>query len=203
MAASAFAASLAVVFTPGPNNIIVAAIGATRGFWRAMPYAMGVVAGFPIVLAAVGFGLGGVLRLMPQLQVWTQAAGALFLVYLAWRIAAAPPRDFAAETQAQNAGGKAARAPGFWQSLFFQWINPKGVSYAFSLIAVYARPQALAVDVPLLMLVTAFLSLASTVAWTTAGVIISRWLATPKRQRIFNGVMGALLLAAAANIFLR
>ena len=44
-------------FTPGPNNAICASIGATYGYTRALPFALGVTVGYPALIAAVGLGL--------------------------------------------------------------------------------------------------------------------------------------------------
>lgn len=197
---TACVASVAVVFTPGPNNIVCAAVGAAHGVRRALPYAWGVTLGFPLMLAAVGFGLGSFLRLYPQSQEFVKIGGVLFLLYLSWRVIFAPVGSGGGGGEERS--GAAKNVPGFWQSLMFQWINPKGVSYAFSLIAVYTRPAALLTDVFMLMLITAALSLASTMTWALAGVAIGRFLGTPRRRRAFNIVMGGLLLFAAVGILL-
>ena len=42
--------------TPGPNNIMVTASGANFGYVRTIPHLLGISIGFPIMLAAVGFG---------------------------------------------------------------------------------------------------------------------------------------------------
>ena len=190
-------ASLVVVMTPGPNNIILASIGATRGVRQAMPYAFGVVVGFPIMLGCIGFGLGNFIRLYPQAQVILMLIGGGFLAYLAWRIVFAPVRDIAADVRAHKA------VPGFIQSVLFQWLNPKGLSYAFGLIAAYARPSALVTDTLMLMLMACLLSALSAFSWVFVGALISRCLGTPNRQRWFNGVMGFLLLCVASEIMWR
>lgn len=192
--AAAFFASLPICATPGPNNIICAAIGARHGYRRALPYSLGATLGFPLLLGAVGLGLGGVLRLYPGIQLATQVLGALFLVYLAYRIATAPPVDV------EHA--RVERVYGFRYAMVFQWVNPKAVSFAFSLISLYARPQALLIDVPLLMLMSAIITLPVTMIWAIAGNVLGKLLHTPLRQRVFNGVMAALLLSAALGILL-
>lgn len=188
---TAFFASLPVVFTPGPNNIICAAIGASHGYRRALPFSLGVTVGFPVVLAAVGAGLASILRHYPDLQFFAKIAGVSFLAYLAVRIALAPPPRAATAVSPQ----------GFVHAFLWQWLNPKGVSYALSLVALYVRPHALVTDVLMLMAMTSFLSFVSTNAWILAGAAIGRFLHSPRRHRIFSVVMGGLLLAAAGAIF--
>ena len=57
-AARAFPFAIAMSFTPGPNNLMLANTGAQFGFARAVPQLLGVVAGFGFMLACVAFGIG-------------------------------------------------------------------------------------------------------------------------------------------------
>lgn len=196
LALAALLASLPISATPGPNNIICAALGARHGVRRALPYALGVTVGFPLLLASAGAGLGALLHLYPQIQTATQIAGAAFMVYLAYRIAAAPPVNVR-----QRRAQVGERVFGFWYAVAFQWINPKAIAHAFSVIALYTRPQAMALDVAMLMLISAAIVLPITVGWAVTGNLVSRFLDTPLRERGFNIFMGLLLLSAAVSIF--
>ena len=75
--------------TPGPNTMISTASGAAFGFVRTLPQMLGVSVGFPLMIAALGFGLGEIFRQQPWLHEVLRYAGAAFLLYLAWRIAKA------------------------------------------------------------------------------------------------------------------
>ena len=48
LSTSAFAVAMSA--TPGPNNTMVVASGATYGFARTMPHMLGIAAGFPVML---------------------------------------------------------------------------------------------------------------------------------------------------------
>src|SRR5215212_1641242 len=61
--ATAFAVSMSA--TPGPNNAMVTASGATWGFRRTLPHMLGISVGFPGMLLAVALGAGEVLRARP------------------------------------------------------------------------------------------------------------------------------------------
>lgn len=189
--ALAMAASAAAAFTPGPNNMICMSIALNYGFRRAVPFSLGVTVGFPLLLAAVGAGLGHIFESFPQLHVFVKAGGAAFLLYMAWKIAFTHGR-----------GGRAQRsAPGFWRAVAFQWINPKALVYSVSLTAAFARPgDTWASDVLYLVMISALMAAGSTAAWSGFGSAISRLLKTPRALAVFNGVMGALLAASAAGI---
>ena len=183
--------SIATAFTPGPNNTICMMVAANFGFRGALPFALGVTIGFPLLLVAVGAGLGGLLAHQPQLHALIKICGALLLLHMAWRIARARGRKF---------GGKKT-APGFLQAIVFQWVNPKAITHAFSVVAAFARPgEALVSDVFYLALISMLVALASTITWAGFGTAISRWLKTARAQAIFNGIMGALLALSAVAI---
>ena len=189
---AATAATAVNFFTPGPSNTICATTGAAHGFRRSLPFAFGVTVGCLLLLTAAGLGLGNILRTYPQLQQFAQIAGALFLAYLAYRIITAPLK---------NNDDKKANIPGFFRGVALQWVNPKAISFMVSLVSLYIRPQALATDLIILLSILFIVALSSSVTWTFAGTTIRRHLGSPRRLRVFNALMGGLLLLAAVNVF--
>lgn len=184
------AASAAAAFTPGPNNAICMAAAANFGFRRALPFALGVTFGFPILVLAAGLGLGGVLSRFPQLHIALKIGGALFLLHLARKIA------FARADEEDGVG-----VPGFFRGVIFQWINPKAVAYAFSIVVAFARPGDLwRSDVAYLSLVSMMIAAASTATWSAVGAGVGRILRTPRALGRFNGIMGGLLALTAVLI---
>ena len=106
----------AASWTPGPNNAMLAASGATFGFRRTQPHISGVAIGFPAMLFAVALGMGGLFERWPELAGILRWLGAAALIYVAWRIATAGGPE---------AGAGRARPFSFWQAVAFQWVNPK------------------------------------------------------------------------------
>src|SRR5215470_8305912 len=78
--------SFVMSITPGPNNVMLTASGATFGFRRTVPHILGVCFGFSVVLLAVCAGLGVVFERWPGIQTALRWAGAAYLVYLGWRL---------------------------------------------------------------------------------------------------------------------
>ena len=181
----------AAAFSPGPNNAICAAISANKGWRGAMPFVLGVTAGFPAMLGIFGLGAGALFAALPELQLGVKIAGALFLLHLAWRIAAAKG----------VADGGAARTPGFWDAVLFQWVNPKALAFAASISAAYARPEHPAADAATLAAMAALVTFPANGSWALAGAALGRALTTPRRLRAFNRAMGLLLALSVALLF--
>jgi threonine/homoserine/homoserine lactone efflux protein len=181
-----------MAFTPGPNNIMVTASGVNFGFSRTIPHILGIDVGFVVMLAVFAGGLGLVFAAVPALHVALKIVGALYMLYLAWKVATARP----------VADGEAA--PGqpmsFLQAAAFQWLNPKAVVASLSGVAVYMRPGHEWQDFLIVLAVFALTTIASTATWTGFGVALRRLLRDPRHARVFNIVMAVLLIATIIPI---
>jgi len=179
-----------MAFTPGPNNIMLAASGVNFGFARTLPHMAGVTIGFAVLMIACAAGLGLVFATVPALHLALKIAGAAYMLWLAFKVATA------------HVSGDETGAPAqpftFWQAAAFQWINPKAVVAALSAFALYVRPGHAGSDFPTMLAVLTVATLGSVVTWTGFGVALRRWLQDPARARIFNVAMALLLVASIA-----
>ena len=183
--------AVAGLWTPGPNNILLARSGATFGFRRTVPHALGVALGFPIMLFAVAFGLGEIFRFEPVLREGVRAAGIAVLLYLSWKIAT---------SRWKKTEGAAGRPFRFYEAVAFQWINPKAWVMAIGASAAFVTGGAPALESALCAVVFAAVGLSSAASWTAFGTAISRKLHTEARRRAFGVVMGILLAASAVGL---
>ncbi len=173
-------------FTPGPNNILLAASGVNFGFTRTIPHMAGVAVGFLVLLAACAAGLGLVFVAVPALHIVLKVVGAVYMLWLAYKVATAHLSNDTA----------AARPFTFLQAAAFQWVNPKGVVAAVSAIAIYVRPDHQQFDVPLMLLAFAVATVGSVLTWSAFGVALRGLLREPSRARIFNFTMALLLVVS-------
>lgn len=188
LATFAFVSSI----TPGPNNLMLMASGVNFGFSRTIPHMLGVLIGFGVMFFLVGFGLMQVFDLYPASYTVLKIVSVLYLVYLAWKIAtAAGPQD------GVTPGGKPLT---FLQAALFQWVNPKVWVVALTAITVYSPSRTLGA-ILLAMLVFVGLTLLSITVWTLLGQQLRKLLTNQLRLRIFNGAMGALLVASLYPVF--
>jgi threonine/homoserine/homoserine lactone efflux protein len=198
MTPDVFAALLLFAFvtsiTPGPNNLMLMASGVNFGFARTVPHMLGIGAGFLSLLLGVGFGLGAVLAAWPPLHMALKAAGGVYLLYLAWRIAMARTMAPAGASDAQGEGR--ARPMSFLEAAAFQWVNPKAWVMAVTAMAVYASPQSPFVSVVVVAAAFALVNLPCVSSWAGFGVALRGFLADPVRLKWFNIAMGLLLVAS-------
>jgi threonine/homoserine/homoserine lactone efflux protein len=110
-------AGFALAGSPGPGTLSLAATGAAFGARRGVAYMTGINFGMVGVMTVTATGVVGVVLAVPgAVPVVTVLAGAYFL-YLAFRIATAPPLT---EHDEQR------RPPSFGAGVFLSAVNPKG-----------------------------------------------------------------------------
>lgn len=197
-AISAFSFALSMSATPGPNNAMVAASGATFGFGRTWPHILGISFGFPLMVVAVAVGANGILHRYPIVHEGLKWLGAAYLLWLAWKIATARPVGVVA---GEMTGGGPV---GFIQALLFQWVNPKAWIIAVGAIATYTQPDSPALMAQVLALALMFLlvCIPATALWTGIGAGAARLLRTPTALRTFNRVMAGLLALSLIPLLL-
>ena len=174
--------------TPGPNNIMLMTSGTNFGFARSAPHMLGVALGFVAMLVIVGSGVGLAVHDSPRLALALKVASAVYLLWLAWKVATAPPP--------RTDAAISARPLSFLQAAAFQWINPKAWTMALTAAAVYVPPQDRAWGIAQMALVFGLVNLPVVGLWTLIGVQIRRVLDRPRMLRAFN-VAAALLLVAS------
>lgn len=172
--------------TPGPNNMMLLASGVNFGFMRTIPHMLGIGAGFTVMVAAVGLGLGEIFKLVPLLQTVLKVGGTLYMLWLAWKIAHSGPVG----------EGDAQGSPlGFWGAAAFQWVNPKAWIMAITAVSTYSAGQTIA-GAMLVAAVFGIVNLPCVSSWALFGSAMRRVLGDAQKVRIFNWVMAVLLVAS-------
>jgi threonine/homoserine/homoserine lactone efflux protein len=180
-------------FTPGPNNIMVTASGAAFGFTRSVPHILGVTIGFAVMITAFGLGLGGIFHAYPALHYWLRIAGAIYLLYLAFRIARA----------GDPGAAEPARKPlTFMEAALFQWLNIKAWTLAIGVVTAFTTVGGnLLVEMVAINAAFMIATLGSMVAWCLFGMAIRRLLSSPRALRITNLSLAALLALSVVTLF--
>lgn len=182
--------SFVMSITPGPNNVMLTASGATFGFRRTVPHMLGINAGHAVQILGVCMGLGALFERWPALQTTLKWLGAAYLLYLGWNLLRA------GETQAK----RSARPLTFMEGALFQFLNPKAWVMSLTATAMFFPS-----DVGLfwatvyVVAVAALVNLPCIAVWALFGSSLRNWLSVPARRTVFNAVM-ALALAGTGVI---
>ncbi len=176
-------------FTPGPNTALSATIAANHGLRRALPFVCAVPAGWGVLLVLNAAGLGVMVLGYPPLRWGLLAAGVLYLLWLAWRLA---------NTQHLS---EVAIGPvvGFKQGVMLQFINIKAWFLALSVVSGWVighddTVARLLETLPIFM----FFGLTSNLTYAWIGASLRHWLRGPndtaQRLQWFNRIMALALL---------
>ncbi|MGC3873709.1 LysE family translocator [Halomonas sp. GXIMD04776] len=184
---------VSMTITPGPNNVMLTASGANYGYWRTLPHILGIMAGCFVLFSSIALGLGLLFERYPLFQTLLKIVGSLYLLYLAWKIANAPPPDLNLPRQ--------GRPLTFWQAAGFQFANPKAWVMGLALMAGFL-PEGGSIWVNALLLAgfAELIALPCISLWAGFGMAIGRLLHSAHSWRIFNGVMG--MMTAACVVFI-
>lgn len=179
--------------TPGPNNLLLWASGASAGFVRTVPHVVGTALGLGLMALLVAAGLGAVITSVPAVTVVLKVLGSIYLLWLAWRLLGAGSLE----------RGTVARPMSVWQAIAFQLVNAKAWIFALGAITTF-RPA----GVPtlaggaLVAAIMALVILPTAGLWAGAGGVLARIVDSPRARRIVNVSLATLLVASVATVWL-
>lgn len=183
-------AGLALAGSPGPATLSLAATGAAFGGRRGLGYMTGIVGGMVVVMAITATGMIAALLALPGATPVVASMAALYFVYLAFRIATAPPL-------AENAGQ--GREPSFIGGVFLSLVNPKGYAAMAALFSGFVLVrERVEVDAALKAMVLLAIMIVVNAAWLFVGAALTRFFREPGTNRIINLTFAALLVASVA-----
>jgi threonine/homoserine/homoserine lactone efflux protein len=139
-------------------------------------------------MAIVASGLVGLLLAVPGATPIVTALAAIYFIYLAWRIATAPPLRDDAEQR---------RVPTFAAGLLLSLVNPKGYAAMAALYSSFVLiHERLAADIAAKMIALTVIIAAVNVAWLLAGAALTRFFRDPRTNRAINVTFAILLVAS-------
>ena len=185
--------SFVMSITPGPNNVMLTASGATFGFRKTIPHILGVLGGFSVVLFAVCAGLDAVFTRWPEIQTVLRWVGAAYLIYLGWRIL----RSGEAKSVESRKPLTALEAAGF------QFLNPKAWMMTLTAAAMFLPRELGVLTASSYMVgIMAVTNLPCITVWALFGSSMRGFLAKPAGRMTFNIVLSLALVATGIAMVL-
>jgi len=180
------AAVFFLIITPGPGVLSTAGVGSGFGYRAGLAYVGGLWVGNGLVSAAVVSGVAAAVLAQPGLREVLLWGSAAYLLWLAAKIAFAGARI---------AFIHAERAPGFWNGVALQPINPKAYAVNTALFSGFAfMPHAMATETWIKLLILNAIWIPIHLAWLWAGVTLRRLDLKASVQRAINAGMALAML---------
>ena len=184
--------SFSMGFTPGPNNAVASYSAFNFGLKKTLPIIFGVGLGYTVLIILLIFALISVFQKYPYLQEIIKILGSIFLIYLAYKISFSKGKSSSSTENPVK----------FYETFFFQFINPKGVMAGITLISKFVIKEDYinsAITVIVVCGITAFLSI---ISWAFLGKFLRKFATNYKFIKRFNYAMSILLIACVATFYL-
>ena len=179
-------------FTPGPNNAVASYSGFNFGIKKTIPLIFGVGLGYTLLVILVNYVLISTFQKFPIIQEIIRTLGTIFLFYLAYKIAFSP---VSTESKKEN-------PVKFLDTFLFQFVNPKGVMAAVTLISKFVLQEdyfRTSITVILVCAATAFLSIT---AWTFLGKFLRKFATNNSFIKGFNYAMSLLIVVCIVGFYI-
>jgi threonine/homoserine/homoserine lactone efflux protein len=155
---------------------------------------VGATIGVVAVMVITATGLIGVVLAVPGAMPVVAAVAVAYFVYLAWRIATAPPLSDTAEVRIE---------PSLRTGIFQSLINPKAYAAMAALFSGFVLVHGeVALDAAVKLAVVTVIMVIVNIAWLKAGAAMTRFFRDARTNRIVNVAFAALLLVSVAAAFL-
>ncbi len=187
-------ASAALMGSPGPATISVAAVASAYGVRRSLGYVLGLVAGTSVVLVCVATGVTAALLAVPALEVALIAGAAAYILWLAYRIATAPSL---ADQQL------AAGAPSSAGAVLLAVANPKAWVAIAAVFTTARLADGATADAVAKTAVLGAMIVVIMVGWLLAGASLSSLLREARRARAVNVTLATALVVTTVLAVVR
>lgn len=187
-----FSFSIIMSISPGPVNIIIVTSGINHGFKKTFSFISGATIGFTLLLFLLAIGLKSILDLYVDFLFYVEIIGSSFIVYMGYKIATS-----LGEISIEN---KENKIPTFYNGFLLQWLNPKAWIACISGVSMFVNSDKTLFIFVLIYFVVCYLCLSF---WGILGQQIAMFLSTNIRLKIFNMIMGSILIFSALLLIFR
>ena len=184
--------SFSLGFTPGPNNAVASFSGFNFGIKKTLPLIFGVGLGYTILVILINYVLISTFKKYPAIQEVIRVFGTLFLIYLAYKISFSN----------NSSNSRTVNPVTFFDTFLFQFINPKGVMAAMTLISKFVKEDnymSSSISVIIVCSVTAFLSITT---WVFLGKFLRKFATNNNFIKRFNYAMSILIVTCIIGFYI-
>lgn len=186
---SFLAYAFTTALTPGPNNFLTLNTVGRFGIKRSWPMMLGILAGIGIIMTLTAILSSLLAAWIPQLSVIARYLGAVYILYLAYKIWTSPAPSI----------DPTQKAPRFVTGMVLQFLNVKIILYAITSLNSFVLPitQNPWVVAGYALLLTSISGI-SLVIWAGLGALLTQIM--QKHYRIINAVLALILVESAITL---
>lgn len=180
--------------SPGPAPLALAATGATYGVKRGLPFLTGILFGLAAAILGATVGIAALFGAFPSLKLFVQILGALYIVYVAHKIATAPVL--------QSDGNVAKEPLKFVDGFILNLLNPKAYTAFLALFSQFLLPLDNELSSYLATGIVCFVvAVIVDVAWLMLGGALRPLFENPKPARIMRIFFAISMVSAVIWAF--
>jgi len=184
--------SCSLGFTPGPNNAVASFSGFNFGIKKTIPSILGVWLGYTSLVILINFVLISTFLKYPAIQEVIRLLGTFFLLYLAYKISFSTP----------SKEGKKINPVKFIDTFIFQFLNPKGVMAAITLISNFVIEEDYINSSLTVIAVCSLTALTSITSWAFFGKFLRNFATNNNFIKRFNYAMSLLLIVCIIGFYI-
>lgn len=176
--------------TPGPSNLLMMNEARKFGFKKSLPFNIGILSGFIVLGILTSLLTTSLYKWMPMIEPYFKVVGAVYLLYLAWKIAFSKGgKDEGIDNQSS-----------FFSGLFFQILNVKSILYFLTAMSTFVLPYSRSnITILFFMSLTIVIGCVALLLWAVFGSAFKKIFS--KYNKAINIVMCLLLIYSAITIF--
>ncbi len=184
---SLIATTTLLLGSPGPAPIALAATGAAFGIKKTIPFLLGILVGLLCAIIATIAGLSVLFASFPNLRLICQLIGAVYIAYIAYKIATSP---ILSDSASQI-------APSFRDGFILNLLNPKAYAAFAAIFSQFLLPFSNFVIAYISTGLVCFLiATIVDVIWLCFGGVLKPIFSHPMQARGIRIVFAVLMLAA-------
>ena len=183
--------SCSLGYTPGPNNAVASFSGLNFGIKKTIPLILGVWFGYTVLVVLINFVLISTFIKYPLIQEVIRVLGTFFLLYLAYKISFS-----SLSRERKNNPVK------FIDTFIFQFLNPKGVMAAITLISKFVIEDDYLNSSLTVIVVCSLTALTSITTWAFLGKFLRNFATNNNFIKRFNYAMSLLLIVCIIGFYI-
>jgi threonine/homoserine/homoserine lactone efflux protein len=179
--------------SPGPAPLALAAVGASFGINKGIPFLLGILSGLTIAMIGAILGLSVLFSVHPSAKTIIQIIGGIYILYIAIKIATAP---VVTDDVVQS------NAPTYIDGFILNLLNPKAYAAFFAIFSQFILPLenqvlAMSLTASICLIVAAIVD----GIWLLLGGAIKPAFKHPVQARVLRVFFAVLMVLAVAWAF--